>query len=122
MDRRDNAILLFAVVIAIENIPTWFKFNWYIYDVSNAVIIATLILCLEFITREWFLQKFFIFLYLIKLSNIISVCATYKKWAVLPFLDASKPILDLMVYVLLAVGIIRYAKGWEQYSKEDFYE
>ena len=113
MDKNDKIIFGFVITFVIQTIPTWFHLGWYWFDLSTAVIIASLMLCLSFIVKVFFLEKFLIFAYYIKLTNIISLYAAYGNSTYLDLLNTSKPILNIVLYLWLLISFTRYVKGWE---------
>ena len=117
MDKNDKIILWFSTLLVLQTLPTWFVSSWYIFDLSVATIIATLVLCLSFVVREHFLRKFLVYIYLIKLTNIISLCAAYKEWGILSYLNMSKPILDIILYIWFVYVFSKYVKGWRYNEK-----
>ena len=116
MDKSDKIIFWFAIIITVQTVQTWFHLGWYWFDISTATIIATLVLCLSFLTKLWFVEYFLIYLYYIKLTNIISMYAVYGNSKYVPFLNASKPYMIVILYIWFAYVSIKYAKGWEYKS------
>ena len=113
MDKNDKIILGFVAVLVAQTIPTWFNLGWYWFDLSTAVIIATLVLCISFIVRVFFLEKLLIFIYYIKLTNIISLYAAYGSSDYLGLLNMSKPILNVILYLWFLISFTRYVRGWK---------
>src|SRR4030066_1456018 len=127
MDRSDKIIFWFSILLVVETFQTWFGLGWYWFDISVATIIATLVLCLSFVARLWVLQNFLIFIYYIKLTNIISMYAAYGKGKFsgnlmlvnqLLILDYSKIVLNIILYIWFIYVFREYVKGWEY--KETF--
>lgn len=112
MDKSDKIIFWTGLFLTFETIPTWFIFGWYWFDLSVASIIASLVLVISFIAKEWFLECFYIFIYYIKLTNIISLYAAYGKSEYLPILNASKPILNVILYIWFLYVFTKFIKGW----------
>jgi hypothetical protein len=113
MDKRDKIILWFALVLVLQTMPTWFHFGWYWFDLSTATIIAFLVLCLSFLVKQYFLEYFLIYIYFIKLTNIISLYADYGNSTYLYLLNYSKPILNVVLYIWFIYVFTKYVKGWK---------
>ncbi len=121
MDRNSKIIFWFSSLLVLQTIPTWFILGWYWFDLSTSVIIATLILCLSMTPRDYFLQRFIEYIYLIKLTNIISLAASYGKDKFpdnqvlilqLDLLNISKPILNVVLYTWFIYVFIKFVRGW----------
>jgi hypothetical protein len=112
MDKTDDAVMNVLLIITLATVPTWIQ-DWFIYDLSNAIVIATLVLSLSFFVKEWYLIKFIYFLYIIKLLNILSVVSNYSEWEYNFILDESKPMLLTISYIWLGFEYTKYVKGWE---------
>lgn len=117
MAKSDKILLWFAVVLVFQTIPTWFIIDWYWFDISVATIIASSVLVMSFLSKEWFLENFFIYIYLIKLTNIISLYADYGGSKYLSLLNMSKPIMNIILYIWLIYVFGKYVSGW-RYGKE----
>ncbi len=121
MDKKDKIIFYVSTFLVLETIPTWGNLGWYWFDILTAVIIATLVLTLSFLPNQWFLEYFLTFIYYIKLTNIISMVASYadKKFPgnlilveQLSLLNASKPISYIFLYIWYAYVVVKFEKGW----------
>lgn len=128
MGRSDKIIFWLAVFLGLETAITWFIVGWYWFDISVATIIATLVLIISFLAKERFLELFFIYMYFIKLTNIISLYVAYGHGKFkdvsllsdnLSLLNGSKPIMNILLYVWFTYAFISYAKGWDYKQKEE---
>jgi hypothetical protein len=113
MDKSDKIIMCFAVILVFQTIPTWFATGWYWFDISTATIIASLVLCISFLAKQYFLECFLTYIYYIKLTNIISLYADYGKSIYLHLLNYSKPILNVILYIWFIYAFTKYVRGWQ---------
>lgn len=124
MDRNDKIIFWFASLLVFETIPTWFKTGWYWFDISTATIIYTLVICISYFPRQSFLERFVIYISLIKLTNIISLMASYGHdkfpentilTLQLDLLNLSKPVLNVILYFWYVSVFSKFVRG-QRYS------
>lgn len=121
MDRNDKIIFWFSSLLVLQTVPTWFILGWYWFDISTATIIATLVLCLSFVVRESFLERFLLYIYFIKLTNIISLIASYGKDKFpdntililqMGLLNYSKPVFNVILYLWFIYAFLKFVRGW----------
>jgi len=112
LNKEDLIIFWFSFIIVLETIPTWFVRSYYIFDISVATIIATLVLSLVFISKKKFIKRMMIFIYIIKLSNIVSLIMNYCNSKYMYLMDISKPIMDGIIYLLFIMVFAIKAKEY----------
>jgi len=113
MDKHEQIILISTVPLVLVTAMTYVQ-EWYWFNLSNAIIIAALFYVLYFIVTTIFLKRFLMYAYLIKLTNVISLIWCLLEYD-LEYINYSKPIMDIVLYIWLVFVIVKYRKGWRSY-------